>query len=95
MEKTTIIIRRDMTKDEIKQIMKESLKMPMEISEIRDNVRLLDNDEEDNLGLDSLDIIELVTALENRLNISIPDDDIRTEYFSSVAKLTDYVNGKL
>jgi acyl carrier protein len=46
------------------------------------------------LGLDSLDAIELILSVEEKFDISIPDE--RAELLTTIGTLTDYVvNGKL
>lgn len=46
----------------------------------------------DDLGADSLDIVELVMALEDRFGIEIPDEDV--EKMRTVKDAIDYVNSK-
>ena len=43
----------------------------------------------DDLGADSLDIVELVMALEDTFNISIPDED--AESIKTVGDAVDYI----
>lgn len=43
------------------------------------------------LGLDSIDALELVVALEKTYGIRIPDEDVGKEAFASVYALTDYI----
>lgn len=43
------------------------------------------------LGLDSIDALELVVALEKKYSIRIPDEDVGKEAFRSVSALADYV----
>jgi acyl carrier protein len=45
------------------------------------------------LGLDSLDIVELVMALETEFHIQIEDDD--AEKISTVADAISYIEGHL
>jgi len=45
------------------------------------------------LDADSLDIVELVMALEEEFDIEIPDED--AEGLKSVQEVTDYISGKL
>lgn len=47
----------------------------------------------DDLGADSLDLVELVMALENEFDITIPDED--SEKIVTVQSAIDYVNAKL
>ncbi|MEW6108236.1 MAG: phosphopantetheine-binding protein [Nitrospirota bacterium] len=43
------------------------------------------------LGLDSIDALELVVALEKTFGIRIPDEDVGKEAFASVNALADYI----
>lgn len=43
------------------------------------------------LGLDSIDALELVVALEKKYGIRIPDEDVGKEAFASINALADYV----
>jgi len=43
----------------------------------------------DDLGADSLDIVELIMALESEFDLEIPDED--AEKITSVANVVDYI----
>jgi acyl carrier protein len=43
----------------------------------------------DDLGADSLDIVELIMALESEFDLEIPDED--AEKISSVGNVVDYI----
>jgi len=43
----------------------------------------------DDLGADSLDVVELVMALEEEFNVEIPDED--AERIGNVAQVVDYI----
>lgn len=45
--------------------------------------------------LDSMAVVSLITALEERLGITIDDDDIDGDTFESVGSLIDFVSGKI
>ena len=47
----------------------------------------------DDLGADSLDIVELVMAIEKEFGIEIPDDD--AERISTVKDAIDYISVRL
>jgi acyl carrier protein len=47
----------------------------------------------DDLGADSLDIVELVMAMEEEFDIEIPDDD--TEKIQTIKDVIIYVKGKI
>lgn len=46
----------------------------------------------DDLGADSLDVVELIMALEERLNVEIPDND--AEGMRTVQDVVDYIDGR-
>lgn len=48
-----------------------------------------------NLGLDSVDALELVVALEKEYAISIPSQDVDKKVFTSVATLAEFVERRL
>ncbi len=47
----------------------------------------------DDLGADSLDVVELVMALEEEFNIQIPDED--AEKITTVGQAIDYIKNKV
>ncbi len=47
----------------------------------------------DDLGLDSLDVVELIMALEDEFGIEIPDDDMKKIVF--IKDALDYIVEKL
>ena len=46
----------------------------------------------DDLGADSLDVVELVMAFEEEFNIEIPDED--AEKIATVGQAVEYIDGK-
>lgn len=49
----------------------------------------------DGLGLDSVDALELVVALEKEFSLRIQSHEVGREAFASVAALAAYVEGRL
>ncbi len=47
----------------------------------------------DDLGADSLDIVELIMAIEEEFNIEIPDED--AEKLTTVGAAVEYIKNKL
>lgn len=45
--------------------------------------------------LDSMAVLELVAALEQRFGISVDDDDVTAEVFETLGSLTEFVQQKL
>lgn len=46
----------------------------------------------DNLGADSLDIVELIMALEEEYDIEIPDEDV--EKIATVGDVVEYIKAR-
>ena len=77
------------TTQALKQTLIESLSLEdIEPSDIADNDPLFNED----LGLDSVDAIELVVVLDNEYGIKFKDMDEAKEVFTSVQVLTNYIN---
>jgi acyl carrier protein len=53
----------------------------------------LDDDLSTDLGMDSLDLIEVIMAIEDHFDIEIPDED--SEKWSTVQDILDYMDIKL
>jgi len=47
----------------------------------------------EDLGADSLDIVELIMGIEEEFDIEIPDEDV--EKLTNVGEAMDYIKGKL
>lgn len=52
------------------------------------DTRLLD------LGIDSAGFIKLIVSMESKFNISIPDEDLLFEKFSTAGLILNYLAGK-
>ncbi|KUK13752.1 MAG: Acyl carrier protein [bacterium 42_11] len=63
-------------------------KLGVEESEIRPDASFIDD-----LGADSLDIVELIMAIEEEFDIEIPDED--AEKLTTVGAAVDYIKNKL
>jgi acyl carrier protein len=49
----------------------------------------------DGLGLDSVDALELVVALEKEFGVRIQSHEVGKEAFASVSALADFIDGRL
>ncbi len=74
------------TMDKIKQIVVE--KLSVEESDITPEKSFIND-----LGADSLDIVELIMALEEEFGVEIPDEDV--EKIVTVNDAMDYIKAKL
>jgi acyl carrier protein len=79
---------------EIKAALVRSLRLPMQPDEIGDNMQLFG----EGLGLDSIDVLELVLELERSFGVTITDQDTGTRVLRSVDTIAAFVeasrNGK-
>ena len=72
---------------EIKQLIISSLKLDKSPDEIEDNAPLFGG----GLGLDSIDALELAVAIERAYRVTIPDEKLGEQAFTSASALADYV----
>lgn len=77
-----------MNANEIKKHVLEviSAKSWLAVSDIKDEYKL-----ENDLGMDSLDRVELVMALEREFDVSISDEELTAIEQMSVAELSDFM----
>ena len=71
--------------DKIKKLIEEQL--GVESDRIKPEASFIDD-----LGADSLDIVELVMAMEEEFEVEIPDED--AENLKTVQDVTEYLKGK-
>ena len=76
---------------EIKQAIVTSLRLPMEPAEIGDDTPLFGPD---GLGLDSVDVLELVLELERSFGVTIENQDTGMEALRSVRTIADFVRAR-
>jgi acyl carrier protein len=72
--------------DRVTEIIMEQLGVSRE--QIRPEASFIDD-----LGADSLDIVELVMAIEEEFDIEIPDED--AEKIQTIRDATDYLRGQV
>ncbi len=71
--------------DDIKEVVVEQLSV--DANEVKEDAKFVED-----LGADSLDVVELVMALEEKFDIEIPDDE--AEKIATVADVVAYVESK-
>ena len=71
--------------DDIKEVVVEQLSVSPE--EVKEESKFVED-----LGADSLDVVELVMALEEKFDIEIPDDE--AEKIQTVKDVVDYIQSK-
>ena len=78
------------TFEQVRQIVGDVLKLGDRAANLRPDTVLLGNIPE----FDSMAVLNVITALENRLGIRVEDDDITAETFETLGNLTDFVQSK-
>jgi acyl carrier protein len=79
------------TRERLKRMIIESLNLEgLSPEEIEDDAPLFG----EGLGLDSVDALELVVAMEKEFGIKIRSEEVGREAFASVAALADYVDAQ-
>ena len=79
-----------MTRDEVLGALRE---VATEVLDVEADAVTEDATFKDDLGADSLDLVEVVMALEERLDISIPEEDLAD--IKTVGQAADVVLAKL
>jgi acyl carrier protein len=80
----------DDLKVEIKQALVRSLRLPMTPEEIGDSIPLFG----EGLGLDSIDVLELVLELERTFGVSILDEETGKRALRSVDTIAEFIVGE-
>ena len=74
-------------KEQVKQALVRSLRLPIPPEEIGDTTPLFG----EGLGLDSIDVLELVLELERSFGVSITDEQTGTKVLRSVQAIADFI----
>ncbi len=78
----------DSLKTQIKQAIVRSLRLPIKPEEIQDAAPLFGPD---GLGLDSVDVLELVLELERSMGVSVADEETGARVLRSVDTIAEFV----
>jgi len=77
---------------EVKELLVSGLRLTVQAGEIADEAPIFGHAPDGaGLGLDSIDALELVVLVEERFNVTIPDEDVGKRAFASVAALADFI----
>jgi acyl carrier protein len=77
--------------DGVKDVLRESLELGDQVDGFDEGTPLF----ESLVELDSMAIVTVVLALEERFDIAIEDDEIGAETFETLGSLSDFIEGKL
>ena len=83
-------LNRTMDVDEVRTVVIETLRLDGRGDELQASTPLLDSLPE----LDSMGVLALVLALEERFDITMQDDEITGEVFETLASLTTFVESR-
>lgn len=75
-----------MVLEKVKMILAEQL-------EVEEDSITADTDIQDDLGADSLDVVDMVMSLEDEFEIEVPDEDI--EGLRTVGALVSYIEARV
>ena len=76
-----------------KEIFEQLKKLIVELLEVNESEVVPEASFADDFNADSLDFIELITAVEDAFKIEIPDEDV--EKLQTVQDAVDYIEGKI
>lgn len=79
------------TLDTVRTVLIESLDLSQRPEDLQEDTALFGSLPE----LDSLGVLSLVTAIEERFDITIDDDEFDAELFETLGSLTEFVDSKL
>ena len=77
--------------DEIKIVLKETLQLGNEIESLDSDTPLLGGIPE----FDSMSVVSVITALEEKYGIIVEDDEINGEIFETIGSLSEFIERKL
>ncbi len=77
--------------DEVRFILGDALQLGDRAAALQANTPLLGNLPE----LDSMAVVTVITALENRYGIVVDDDEISADTFATLSSLTHFVQEKI
>jgi acyl carrier protein len=85
---------RTSVRTEVKDLLVSGLRLTLGAEEIVDDAPIFGHSADgQGLGLDSIDALELVVLVEERFDVTIPDEDVGKRAFASVAALADFILG--
>ena len=83
---------RTSVRTEVTELLVSGLRLTVAADAITDDAPIFGRTEEGGgLGLDSIDALELVVLVEEKFDVTIPDEDVGKRAFASVAALADFI----
>jgi acyl carrier protein len=83
---------RSAVRADVKQLLVSGLRLTVDAGQIADEAPIFGHDAVGaGLGLDSIDALELVVLVEERFDVTIPDEEVGKRAFASVAALADFI----
>jgi acyl carrier protein len=83
---------RSTVRAEVKELLVTGLRLTVPAGDITDEAPIFGHAPDGGgLGLDSIDALELVVLVEERFDVTIPDEDVGKRAFASVAALADFI----
>jgi acyl carrier protein len=79
------------TLDTVRTVLIEALELQQRPEDLREDTPLFGALPE----LDSFGVVQLVTSIEDRFDITVDDDEFGAEIFETVGTLAGFVDGKL
>lgn len=76
-------------KEQIKELIIERLNLQISIEEIKDDSPLFSSSEENGVGLDSVDALEIAVGIMNEFDVEISDEDMHI--FESVNSIDEFI----
>jgi acyl carrier protein len=77
--------------DELKRVLRDTLQLGPRAASLTEKSQLLGTIPE----LDSMAVVVVMTAVEERFGFAIADDEVSAETFATLGSLTDFVDAKL
>jgi len=75
----------------IKKIIVENLELGAKVKPLTDETPLIDG----GLNMDSINVLELVSLIEEEFGITVRDEDINIELLANIGSLANYVRKRL
>jgi len=90
IDKTVVEKKTDEVMLTLKIIAVENLETEISVDDIDENASLY----EDGIGLDSINVVSFIVAVEEKFALSFDGDDINTSVFSNLKSLAEYISAR-